>query len=231
MKKSELRQLIKEEITSILREESELNEMAKIAGDLKSAIEKVISDNPDLEGLALKKAIKADPAVDDALGEDELYDNQLNKFIALVKGERELGQRGRKADPNKPAKEKPEGTGQRGRPRSMSPSSQSTKSTKSTSSIDGKKYYVNKDEEFTDEKDPGAEELRKLARSGGVEQEYKSELYKQEKIKLARQFAKQMRNKGVIGPDNKIIDREQYNAEWAKAKPEIDKKLQSYLDK
>jgi hypothetical protein len=67
----------------------ELEEMAKIAGDLKSSIEKVISDNPDLQGLALKKAIKGDSAVINALDGDDLYDNQLNKFIALTKGERD----------------------------------------------------------------------------------------------------------------------------------------------
>jgi len=86
-------------------EEVSLEEMAKIAGDLKSSIEAVIKANPELEGLALKKAIKGDSAVIDALDGDDLYDNQLNKFISLTKGERELGQRGRKADPNKPAAE------------------------------------------------------------------------------------------------------------------------------
>jgi hypothetical protein len=86
-------------------EEASLEEMAKIAGDLKSSIEAVIKANPELEGLALKKAIKGDAAVQDALAGDDLYDNQLNKFISLTKGERELGQRGRKADPNKPAAE------------------------------------------------------------------------------------------------------------------------------
>jgi hypothetical protein len=86
-------------------EAEELDEMAKISGDLKSAIEKVLDANKDLEGLALKKAIKGDSAVIDALDGEDLYDNQLNKFIALTKGERTLGQRGRKADPNKPAAE------------------------------------------------------------------------------------------------------------------------------
>lgn len=83
-------------------EVEELDEMAKIAGDLKLAIEKVIAANTDLEGLSLKKAIKGDSTVANALDGEDLYDNQLNKFIALVKGERELGQKGRKADPNKP---------------------------------------------------------------------------------------------------------------------------------
>ena len=87
----------------IIKETEELEEMAKISGDLKSAIEKVIAASPDLQGLALKKAIKGDSAVINALDGEDLYDNQLNKFIALSRGEREVGQRGRKADPNKPA--------------------------------------------------------------------------------------------------------------------------------
>ena len=60
----------------------ELDEMAKLVGPLKDAIEAVIAVNPNLDGLALKKAIKGDKTVQDALGMDELYDNQLNKFIA-----------------------------------------------------------------------------------------------------------------------------------------------------
>jgi hypothetical protein len=83
--------------------ENQLEEMAKISGDLKSAIEKVIAANTDLQGLSLKKAIKGDAAVIDALDGEDLYDNQLNKFIALSKGERTVGQRGRVANPNKPA--------------------------------------------------------------------------------------------------------------------------------
>jgi hypothetical protein len=75
----------------------DLEEMAKISGDLKAAIEDVIDSNPELEGLALKKAIKADSSVQDALAGDDLYDNQLNRFISLSKGERENQPRGRKA--------------------------------------------------------------------------------------------------------------------------------------
>ena len=82
-------------------EEDQLDEMAKITGRLEAAIKKVLSANADLEGLPLKKAIKADAEVEDALEGDTMYDNQLNKFIALVRGNREVGQRGRKADPNK----------------------------------------------------------------------------------------------------------------------------------
>ena len=105
MKKTRLLEIIREEITSALEsfslEEDQLDEMAKISGRLETAIKKVISDNPDLEGLPLKKAIKADKEVDDALEGDTLYDNQLNKFIALVKGERTVGQRGRKPSTDK----------------------------------------------------------------------------------------------------------------------------------
>lgn len=97
--------LLKETYEPTLDETDSLKEMAKIAGDLKTSIEAVIAANPDLEGLALKKAIKADQAVINALDGDDLYDNQLNKFIALTKGERTLGQRGRKANPDKPAAE------------------------------------------------------------------------------------------------------------------------------
>ena len=89
--------------SDFLDEAEELDEMAKIAGDLKSSIEAVIAANPDLQGLALKKAIKGDPAVINALDGEDLYDNQLNKFIALSKGERTVGRRGRVADPNRPA--------------------------------------------------------------------------------------------------------------------------------
>jgi hypothetical protein len=45
----------------------------------KAAIEDVINSNSELEGLALKKAIKADSSVQSALAGDDLYDNQLNK--------------------------------------------------------------------------------------------------------------------------------------------------------
>jgi hypothetical protein len=103
MKKTRLLEIIREEILNVLTEvdlnEMGLNEMAKISGNLKSSIEKVINNNPDLEGLALKKAIRSDASVKDSLEGDDLYDNQLNKFIALAKGERQLGQRGRKANP------------------------------------------------------------------------------------------------------------------------------------
>lgn len=84
------------DILGDLLENGQLDEMAKIQGDLKAAIEKVIADNKELSGLPLKKAIRANAEVQAALEGEDLYDNQLNKFIALSKGERELGQRGAK---------------------------------------------------------------------------------------------------------------------------------------
>ena len=91
-------------------DEEELNEMAKIQGDLKSAIGNVVAANPDLDKLALKKKIKADKSVIDALGDQTLYDNQLNKFIALLQGEREIGKRGRKKGSTKKTEPKTKST-------------------------------------------------------------------------------------------------------------------------
>jgi hypothetical protein len=48
--------------------------------------------------------IRKDTEVEDSLEGDTMYDNQLNKFIAAQKGERVIGQRGRKADPEKTSK-------------------------------------------------------------------------------------------------------------------------------
>jgi hypothetical protein len=83
-----------------VEEVSKLEEMAKIAGDLATAIKNVIDDNPELTGLDLKKAIKSDDNVKTALAAsgEILHPNQLTRFISLYKGERELGQRGRKVD-------------------------------------------------------------------------------------------------------------------------------------
>ena len=85
-------------------DEEQLDEMAKITGRLEAAIKKVIAANPEAEGLALKKLIRKDTEVEDSLEGDTMYDNQLNKFISLQKGERVIGQRGRKADPEKTEK-------------------------------------------------------------------------------------------------------------------------------
>jgi len=84
IKKSELKEVIRQEILSIVKENN-VNEMAKIAGELESAIIAVINANPTLSGLALRKAIKSNEAVLRALGGDALKDNQLNRFIDKYK--------------------------------------------------------------------------------------------------------------------------------------------------
>jgi hypothetical protein len=204
----------------VVAEDESLMEMAKIAGDLKAAIEKVITKNKDAEKKDVRKAIKADDDVQSALGpDDDLFDNQLNKFIDLVRGEREVGQRGRKADPNKPAKE-PKEPGMRGRPKSATPkmSASAKKASQKTFKMgDERKYYAD------DKEGPSDSELRTLAKSGGkVEKSKISQLKQQEKTKMVKAFLKGLRDKGIVDNANRVLDKEQYAAEWAKAKPAID---------
>jgi hypothetical protein len=204
----------------VVAEDESLMEMAKIAGDLKAAIEKVIAKNKDAEKKDVRKAIKADDDVQSALGpDDDLFDNQLNKFIDLVRGEREVGQRGRKADPNKPAKE-PKEPGMRGRPKSATPkmSVAAQKASQKTFKMgDERKYYAD------DKEGPSDSELRTLAKSGGkVEKSKSSQLKQQEKTKMVKAFLKGLRDKGIVDNANRVLDKEKYASEWAKAKPSID---------
>ena len=204
-----------------IAEEDALTEMAKIAGDLKVAIEKVIEKNKDAEKKDVRKAIKADDDVQAALGpDDDLFDNQLNKFIDLVRGEREVGQRGRKADPDKPAKEKKEG-GMRGRPKSATPAKKKEEKMK-TFSMGDKKYYAGSE----DEEGPSDLELRKLAKSGGkVEKGKAAQLRAQEKAKMVKAFLKDMRDKGIVDNANRVLDKDKYADAWSKAKIEIEDKV------
>jgi len=203
-------------------EEDALMEMAKIAGDLKVAIEKVIEKNKDGEKKDIRKAIKTDDEVQAALGpDDDLFDNQLNKFIDLVKGEREVGQRGRKSDPNKPEKEKKEG-GMRGRPKSATPAAKKKEPKMKTFSMGDKKYYAGGE----DEEGPSDLELRKLAKAGGkVEKGKAAQLRAQEKAKLVKAFLKDMRDAGVVDNANRVIDKDKYAVAWSKAKIEIEDKV------
>jgi hypothetical protein len=205
---------------SVVAEDEALMEMAKIAGDLKVAIEKVIAKNKDGEKKDIRKAIKADDDVQAALGpDDDLFDNQLNKFIDLVKGEREVGQRGRKADPNKPEKEKKEG-GMRGRPKSATPAKKKDEKVKTFSMT--KKYYSDSE----DQEGPSDLELRKLAKSGGkVEKGKAAQLRAQEKAKLVKAFLKDMRDAGIVDNANRVIDKDKYADSWSKAKIEIEDKV------
>ena len=205
-----------------LQEDEALNEMAKIAGDLKVAIEKVIEKNKDGEKKDIRKAIKTDDKVQAALGpDDDLFDNQLNKFIDLVKGEREVGQRGRKASGDKPSKEKKEG-GMRGRPKSATPTVKKKEEKMKTFSMGDKKYYAGGE----DEEGPSDLELRKLAGSGGkLEKGKAAQLRAQEKTKLVKAFLKDMRDAGIVDNANRVLDKDKYATEWSKAKIEIEDKV------
>jgi hypothetical protein len=195
--------------------------MAKIAGDLKIAIEKVIEKNKDGEKKDIRKAIKTDDDVQAALGpDDDLFDNQLNKFIDLVRGEREVGQRGRKAS------EKPEGEtkekGTRGRPKSATPAVKKKEEKMKTFSMGDKKYYAGGE----DEEGPSDLELRKLAKAGGkVEKGKAAQLRAQEKAKLVKAFLKDMRDAGIVDNANRVLDKDKYSTEWSKAKIEIEDKV------
>ena len=250
-----VRKLIREELTSIMDEEEELDEryadapnpedwepdsdqdwgddeieeldeMAKIAGDLKSAIEKVINDNPDLDNLPLKKKIKANPEVTAALNGDTLHDNQLNKFIATTKGERVVGPRGRTAGaepkPKTEPKEKPAGETRGAKKKTGD---------KQYSFVQGAKSYTVNKTGVEDENDPLKGiveptdlELRKMARSG-VEGEKEATLKAQQKRKMVNAFVQRMRDAGILDTANRPIDREAYNQAWEEEKEKINNKL------
>jgi hypothetical protein len=102
------------EIQSIqLYNPDSLEEMAKLTGKegvltpLGQKAAEIIKNNPELEKGALLNTLKSDPEIAQILNdtEEELYQNQTNQFASLVRGSREIGQRGRKSDPNKPAAE------------------------------------------------------------------------------------------------------------------------------
>ena len=202
-----------------IAEEEQLDEMAKIAGDLKSAIEKVIKANADAEKKDVRKAVKADDKVIAALGDEDLFDNQLNKFIDLVRGEREVGQRGRKAS-EEPKEKKEKGT--RGRPKSATPAAKKKEAKPKTFSVGKKKYYAGGE----DEEGPSDKELKQLARSGGKFDKSKlSQLRQQEKTKMIKSWLKTMVDKGVVDSANRILDKDAYAKEWADAKVDIETKV------
>ena len=211
MKKSALQEFIKGEILN----EMAIEEMAKIKDDLKTSIEKVIQDNPDLDTLPLKKAIKADSNVQAALGDQTLFDRQLGQFIATTRGEREVGKRGRKQDPNAAYKQKKTG-GKRGRPKVDRPKD----SVARTSKLGGRKYYTKNTDGNTD--GPTDAELRKLASSGGSAGKSKDvQLKQQQKRKLVKAFLQDMKDQGIVDSANKVIDKEKYDAARAVEMPKI----------
>lgn len=209
--------------SSSLRENDEqsIDEMAKISGDLESAIKAVISANPEIEGLPLKKQIKANPDVIKALDGDDLYDNQLNKFIANIKAGKEKGQQGRKPSEAKPATP--------GAPKSSAPAKPKEKAYSIAPSQTA--YTVDKTKS-SDEGDklkgvaePTDYELKQMARSKSVEDERGETLKQQEKRKLVKAFLAKMQKLGAVDSANRVLDRAKYDEEWAKYQPLIKNKL------
>jgi hypothetical protein len=145
--------------------------------------------------------------------------NSIEKTAANKLTGKEIGQRGRKADPNKPAAE-PKEPGMRGRPKSATPkmSVSAKKAAQKTFKMgDERKYYAD------DKEGPSDAELRTLAKSGGkVEKSKVSQLRQQEKTKMVKAFLKGLKDKGIVDNANRVLDKEKYAAEWAKAKPSID---------
>jgi hypothetical protein len=119
----ELQQLQRSGVSEISLEEEEIDEMAKLTtkdgeGEpvtfgnnkptnltpLGKKTAEFIKANPNLSKSALLNALIADKEVSGLLDKkagEEFAQNQTNKFAALVRGEREVGPRGRKADPTK----------------------------------------------------------------------------------------------------------------------------------
>lgn len=195
-----------------------LQEMAKLTGDLADAIGAVIANvGDDLDGLALKKAIKADPDVIAALGSDTLYDNQLNKFIALAKGERELGQRGRKADPDKQASE----------PKAQKPKTEkpSLVDLVDGDEVDIEDTWSKPDNDFDDDFDEDKVKDVEVEENPSLEKERVQTLKDQETKKFWKSFVSKMKERGVIGNDNKPLDKEKLDKARAEAKKILDKKL------
>ena len=204
-----------------LENEEELDEMAKISGDLESAIKAVISANPEIEGLPLKKQIKANPDVIKALGGDDLYDNQLNKFIANIKAGKDKGQQGRKPSEAKPAAP--------GAPKSSTPAKPKEKAYSIAPSQTA--YTVDKTKPADDNDklkgiaEPTDYELKQMARSKNVEDERDETLKQQEKRKLIKAFLAKMQKQGVVDSANRVLDRGEYDSQWMKYQPLIKAKL------
>lgn len=100
-----LHRFLQEGNLDIFATEDMVDEMAMIVGDLDNAIRDVIEANPDLDGIDLKRKIRGDEGVKNALGSEKLHDNQLNRFIAKVKGGAP-----RAASSETPKSAKPEGS-------------------------------------------------------------------------------------------------------------------------
>ena len=94
-KKSQFKQFLKEEIKSTLSPKQPVNEMAAIKGDIKTKVDQIIANNPDMEVGPLARMIMKDPEINSIIDRDNLSDmaqNQTQKYIRLARGEREYQQ-------------------------------------------------------------------------------------------------------------------------------------------
>ena len=80
-----LYKILNEGSPSIFAEEELVDEMAMIVGSLDTAIRDVVDAHPNLQGNELKRVIRSDSDVRNALGGDKLHDNQLNRFIDKIR--------------------------------------------------------------------------------------------------------------------------------------------------
>ena len=80
-----LYKILNEGSPSIFAEEEMVDEMAMIVGNLDAAIRDVVDANPNLQGNELKRVIRGDADVRNALAGDKLHDNQLNRFIDKIR--------------------------------------------------------------------------------------------------------------------------------------------------
>ena len=80
-----LYKILNEGSPSIFAEEEMVDEMAMIVGNLDTAIRDVVDANPNLQGNELKRVVRGDADVRNALAGDKLHDNQLNRFIDKIR--------------------------------------------------------------------------------------------------------------------------------------------------
>ena len=176
--------------------------------------------NIDLQGLLDDLAEQAE--IDGESFNASIAINSIEKTAANKLTGKEASKRGRKADPNKPAKEPK-------KPKDkdlvkLATSAKKKEPKMKTFSVGTKKYYAGGE----DEEEPSNLELRKLARSkpvGKVEKGKAAQLRAQEKAKLVKAFLKDMRDAGVVDDANRVLDKERYADEWSKAKIEIEDKV------
>lgn len=198
-------------------DEAPLNEMAKIQGSLADAIGAVLAQaGDDIDSLALKKQIKSDPDVIAALGSETLYDNQLNKFISLSRGDRELGQRGRKA-------------GGQNQPKTNStPKSSLAAMVDGDDDVEVEDNWNKIDTDFDDDNDDDkidAQAASAASSTSSVDSERGAGLKEQETKKFWKAFIGKMKEEGIISADNKPIDRDALESKRAEAKKELAEKL------